>query len=390
MAYAPIVSVRPALQLADVVGPGKTFNPRQPYLTTGISPDSDEDCDGFTGAYLVAAGPMRVMCHEAAATGAARELLAMTGQPVRAELLTYRDRTEYDDMLARSGPGEVVYQHLHPPEEAPPSTYAVSRPLLAELTDKAVLHHVVDFAHLARRRVVPTSELVRSVADDELPVVVKASCEESLGGGDGVRFCRTPADVARAAVDFAPAPAAVVEEMLDIVDNWCVNFAVRHDGVVQYLGAAEQIVSPAGVYVGSRVGPPPWEEAVDLGYDIADAARRRGYVGMAGFDIVRTADGRTLALDLNFRFNACTAALLLREALVEWSGRPYGRVAGFRANLPDGPLLEAVGRFVTERVFAPTGSFLPESGARRVSGLVLADGWGEAEATVARITAALA
>jgi hypothetical protein len=298
----------------------------------------------------------------------------------------YANRNEYDAILAAARPGEVVYKHVHPPAEAPPETYAVPRDLLVRLTNKSLLHEFVEPAHLARRRTVATAEL--SVSG--LPVVVKAACDESLGGGDGVRICREPADLAAAARDFAAATEVVIEEYLPILSNWCVNFGVVPGKPVRYLGAAEQIVSPEGVHQGNRIGRTPPEEILRAADSTVRKVRDAGYRGLAGFDVVEAVDGRAIVLDLNCRLNACTVALLLREAIHEWSGTATMVAASWETTLGDSRLLATVLELVDRQRLVPTGSFLPAEGKRTVWGVALGESLTDALAGVVHVREALA
>src|SRR2546423_2687592 len=130
-------ALSPALTLVDLFDPDKLYDPRQPYDTTGISPDGDAECDGLTGAHgFIAGGALHLLCHRDAATPAALELLELGGHLVAADPVVYANRAEDDAILAAAGSGEVVYQHVHPPSEASPETYAVPRDLLVRLTNK--------------------------------------------------------------------------------------------------------------------------------------------------------------------------------------------------------------------------------------------------------------
>jgi hypothetical protein len=182
----------------------------------------------------------------------------------------------------------------------------------------------------------------------------------------------------------------VVEEHLDVASNWCVNFAVVPAEPVRYLGAAEQIVSAEGAYEGSRIGRIAPADVVGVGHSIAEAARDAGYRGIAGFDIVQTAHGRTVALDLNCRLNACTTALLLRHDLEEWSGSATMVAGSWETALDDSRLLDRVAQLVDRRVLVPTGSFLPRAGLRRIWGVVLGGGLSHALARTLHVRAALA
>jgi hypothetical protein len=384
-------ALSPALTLADLFDADKLYDPRQPYETSGISPDGDAECDGLTGAHnFLAAGALRVLCHRDAATPAALELLELAGHLVVAEPVVYANRAEYDAVLAAARPGEVLYKHVHPPSEAPPETYAVPRDLLVRLTNKSLLHEFVEPEHLARRRTVATPELSAAVATGDLPVVVKAACDESLGGGDGVRICRAPADLAAAALDFAAAPEVVVEEYVSMVSNWCVNFGVVPGRPARYLGAAEQIVSPEGAHQGNRIGRTPPEEILGAARSTAGKVRDAGYRGLAGFDVVETRDDRAIVLDLNCRLNACTVALLLREAIHEWSGTATMVAASWETTLDDSRLLATVLELVDRRRLVPTGSFLPAAGRRTVWGVALGESLADALAGVVHVREALA
>jgi hypothetical protein len=380
-------ALTPALTLADLFEADKLYDSRQPYDTCGISPDGDAECDGLTGAHnFIAGGALRVLCHRDAATPAALELLELAGHVFVAEPVVYANRNEYDAILAAARPGEVVYKHVHPPTEAPPETYAVPRDVLVRLTNKSLLHEFVEPAHLARRRTVARAEL--SVSG--LPVVVKAACDESLGGGDGVRICREPADLAAAARDFAAATEVVVEEYLPILSNWCVNFGVVPGKPVRYLGAAEQIVSPEGVHQGNRIGRTPPEEILRAADSTVRKVRDAGYRGLAGFDVVEAVDGRAIVLDLNCRLNACTVALLLREAIHEWSGTATMVAASWETTLGDSRLLATVLELIDRRRLVPTGSFLPAEGKRTVWGVALGESLTDAMAGVVHVREALA
>ena len=338
------------------------------------------------------AGPLRVICHRDAAKDAAVELLVLAGNTIEARPVVYESRDEYLRLLAAAKDGELVLQHLHPVTEARPASYVVDRDLLVRLTDKGRLAELVAAEHLPRRRIVSLDALTSAVSNGELPVVLKAACEESLGGGDAVRICRSDADVARARHAFRRARAVVVEERLPIRSNWCVNFAIAPGEPVRYVGSAEQIVSRGGAYQGSRIaiGREPPSELVELGRTIAETARDHGYRGMAGFDIVRARDGRTAALDLNFRLNACTTALLLREPLLEGTRRRYLIAKSWVTRLDDVSLHAAVARLIRSRCFAPTGSFLPDGGERRLWGVALGDDRDDAQAAARAVEAALA
>src|SRR5207244_12141896 len=84
-------------------------------------------------------------------------------------------------------------------------------------------------------------------------------------------------------------------------------------------------------------------------------------------------DGRAIVLDLNCRLNACTVALLLQEAIREWSGTATMVAASWTTALDDSRLLATVLELVDRRRLVPTGSFLPADGTRTVWGVALGE-----------------
>ncbi|MFP5361912.1 MAG: hypothetical protein ACLGI5_04200 [Thermoleophilia bacterium] len=106
-----------------------------------------------------------------------------------------------------------------------------------------------------------------------------------------------------------PGADLVVEEYLDLVENWCVHFCVEAIGAPRLLGATERLISATCAYGGSRVGgtvlPPA---AAKLCQAVAGRARALGLIGYCGnrhrADVLRRAEG----FDLNFPINASNSS----------------------------------------------------------------------------------
>jgi hypothetical protein len=64
--------------------------------------------------------------------------------------------------------------------------------------------------------------------------------------------------------------------------------------------------------------------------DVVRRAAALGYRGIAGIDMVLSSDGRVYVLDLNFRVNGSTAAVLLSPALHEERGPCLMHLRGFK------------------------------------------------------------
>lgn len=116
----------------------------------------------------------------------------------------------------------------------------------------------------------------------KIPIVIKAATDQPTGGGRHVAICHNNQEFKKAQKKFANCELIVMEEYVPIKKNYCVQFAKTFDV---------------------------------LGQEIMKSACSMGYRGIAGFDIVLTDDDRILAIDLNFRLNGSTAALLLCQSM---------------------------------------------------------------------------
>jgi hypothetical protein len=104
------------------------------------------------------------------------------------------------------------------------------------------------------------------------------------------------------------------------------------DGRVRYLGFADQDVTDGGKYRGNwmQLGASLPTVVVEVAQDVVRRAAALGYRGIAGIDMVLSSDGRVYVLDLNFRVNGSTAAVLLSPALHEERGPCLMHLRGFK------------------------------------------------------------
>ena len=298
------------------------------------------------------------------------------------EIRTYRTTEEFHrlvgDVLAN---GErLLCQHVHDEDEVPAEACLVAPALLRYLNNKANLPAIVGrrgraAAHAdqprgrrnaPRRRVVGAQGLLRRLLRRRL------------------RRLRPPGGDARSREPGFVQPGAelIVEEYLDLVENWCVHFCVEAIGAPRLIGATEQIISATGAYGGSRVGgtvlPPA---AAELCQGVAERARELGFIGYCGIDTGLTSSGELRVFDLNFRINASTPPLLVLNAIAasrgpSWEGR--GRWQTYRHS---GPLTDLVERLVAvypDRALVPIASYDPAftangSGPSLLSALLLGD-----------------
>ena len=274
--------------------------------------------DEVSAKYLAIAGSCRVLCAARAATPAALDLLAEAGLPVPRQPALYSSDRSYEDQLrelAASGT-PVVCAQWHPPGILPDRAWWIPPALLAWLHNKANLGALLPPECMPRRRVVPTGELEqRAQSWTEYPCVLKGCTDLPTGSGMVVHIVRSPSDLAHALADLGELSEIVVEEYLDFEYTVCLNYSVTASGV-RYLGFGEQILDgPAflGSWVDSfrRVS----HEARAVGQAAMEAARAKGYVGLAGIDVGFLPGGRPIGFDLNFRHCGSTTPIVLDPTL---------------------------------------------------------------------------
>lgn len=368
--------LRPSLNLFDIFGPGHAYVPRADDCAADWLPPADI-LDLATGGQLAVAGDMPVVCSAGLTTQAAADLLGLAGLELAqrtSPFMTGESRavTERLDPSLR-----LVFQHALPPGDPLMQRSWIDHGLLSFLNNKASLTELAPAGHVPKRFVADGGGSLES-KDYPLPFVIKAATSQSTGAGCAVALCHTPHDVRKAAPRFASADRIVIEQMLDIVRAPCLNFVVERDGTVRYFGHADQIISPEGQHLGNwfeRSSVLPSADVVDIACGVVSKAAGIGYRGIAGIDVALTGDGRSFVLDLNFRINASTAALLLAPAIVAQFGHDHLLSKRFKGGGGMSQFVLAMEQFVQRGQFIPLALFDPIAagllgGAPSVLGLV--------------------
>jgi len=373
---ASAAGLRPLLTLSDVYGPGLIYNGYVHPQACRWLPSDPLVRDGVGAAQICIAGDMPTLCHRAAVLPETLALFRDAGAELRADIDTYHDHASYLDQVGKlSGLGwRFVHQFVQPAAEIARATGWVDGDLVSRLNNKCGLDKLVPPNHVPRRLLTPPEDL----RADSFPCVVKACSDQSSGGGVDVRVCHGPEDVAEARRYFRDCDRAVVEEWLDIAENLCLNYAILGLSDVRYLGVAEQIVDEQGGFHGNRiaVGTEASALARRVTEEIARSAAALGYRGIAGLDVAVLRDGQVRVLDLNFRLNASTRALLLREAIAARFGATLLHAASFKMAAPFATLLSVAraalerGELVPLSVFSAEAAGYPAGTENRLSGIV--------------------
>jgi len=308
------------LTLGEIFGPSHAYGPRAHPATCQWVSDDGYLLDALTCNQLCIAGDMPVVCSAGGTSALAIDLMHEAGLASADCMRLFRGEQEAIDCaldLARNGQ-RLVVQHAYPTGVLPAGALWVDASLLAYLNNKANLHELVPDNQRPCRATRSYAEVFADGGGPALPIVLKVATDLSTGAGAAVAVCRDPRDVAAAAERFVGcADQLVVEEYLPIKRNPCLHFAVMPDGAVRYLGFADQDVTDAGRYCGNwiDVGSVLARPVVDMAMAVVKRAAALGYRGVVGIDMAMLDDGQTRVLDLNFRINGSTAAVLLAPSI---------------------------------------------------------------------------
>lgn len=315
------MKIEPSITLKDIFGPQLVFNPRVSYKGLGWIPSDASEDDFRTGALLPIAGEMPLICNDRTVTEEALELFKKAGITPAPNRLVYDSEESFYSLVDKlnNGPLKKVVNQPLPESELPGENYWIDKEVFSYLNNKANLGELVPRKNRPKRTVVEPFEAIKIKEEWGFPFVMKAGTDLPNAGGHDVFFCHTEEDFSEGLELLKDSESIVFEELIDIKKNYCIQFAKTHDGDILYLGAGEQITTESGEYKGNWIsnaeGPP--EEAIALGRTIMEKACELGYKGVAGFDVLLTEDGRAVCIDLNFRLNGSTPALLLKDSIFE-------------------------------------------------------------------------
>ena len=340
----------------SVFGPGAVLTARLPLSDTGANTADPHLCDAYTGPIMAIADETPVICSAGVASPCGLDLLGAAGVPVSREIRTYRATEDFHRLVRDvTANGErLLCQHVHDEDEVPAEACMVEPGLLRYLNNKANLPAIVGPDGAPRRSSITPEDVAALGVDASW--VLKVCSNDSSGGGFGVYVHQAGSEITRPSF-VQPGAELIVEEYLDLVENWCVHFCVEAIGEPRLIGATEQLISATGAYGGSRVGgtdlPPA---AAALCQTVAERARELGFIGYCGIDTGLTCTDELRVFDLNFRINASTPPLLVLNAIAashgpSWEGR--GRWQTYRHS---GSLEDLVKRL--EAVY-PDGALIP-------------------------------
>ena len=109
----------------------------------------------------------------------------------------------------------------------------------------------------------------------------------------------------------------IIEQKIEAVNNYCVQYAYSDELGLQYLGTAQQLTNDYGFYNGNENVTDVPQHVIDAGREIMEIGVSKGFFGVAGFDLLVDKNDDVFAIDLNFRQNGSTSMLLLANDLTD-------------------------------------------------------------------------
>lgn len=315
---------RLALTLADFHPPFVTFNIRRSFTADCWGAFEQVDQDFRTAQCLTVAGGMSILAGRSVLHPHLDSFYACWNFDHSPTVFPFEGASEYSDRLTQihSQGGQIAFQYVHPFGERPDAEYWIPREVLSRVNDKAFLGELVPTDFVPARRLMETRDFIESATNGNLTFqgnprfVVKGTGDESSGGGRSVAIVRSAADLRASVQRMSLSESVLVEELLEIQDNFNLTYATRGDEIL-YLGASQQLTDASGRYLGNwfEKDRAPTKDMIEIGHAIMERATAWGYRGIAGFDFVRDVHGQVYVIDLNCRINGSTPALLWIDAL---------------------------------------------------------------------------
>lgn len=306
------------LTMHDLYGDNVLYSSRPSY---GFNPwlQPEEHQSNLLSARELIIANMPVIVHKATVTEKIQKLLELKGVRMPEQFVTYETRSEYENIIKTyAKQGKIFFQYAHEEGFVHDDDYVVRRDIFLNLNNKSIIETWTNGAYLPKREIVKYTDFEQRVREWTLPFVVKPGDEHPTAGGYGVMLCYTDEDVEQAVRRVREATDTdqlIIEQFIEPVKNYCVQYAYSEARGITFLGASIQNVEKYGKYRGNTTDRNIPEAVIEAGRKIMQNGVDAGYVGIAGFDILVDKDDRLFAIDLNFRQNGSSALLLLDDLL---------------------------------------------------------------------------
>ncbi|WP_086429542.1 L-aspartate--L-methionine ligase LdmS [Staphylococcus cornubiensis] len=349
------IQYRSQLTMGEIYDTNIVYTSRPSYVSNPWLAPDEHQSNFLTGRELLIA-QLPVIVHEASITDKLKQLFQLIGEEIPQDVITFHDQESYEQTLKRLTEEEaraIYFQYVHGDDIVDAKDYAIDKQLFKDLNNKSLIPKWTGGRYVPKREIVAFKDFKAAVKQWDLPLVIKPGDDLPTAGGYGVMICYNEEDLEKAMTRVEQAEAAtetlIIEQCVEAVDNYCVQYAWHPEDGIVYLGSAKQLTNAYGFYNGNINAITVPEKVIQAGYEIMDIAVKEGFIGIAGFDLLVDAAGDVYAIDLNFRQNGSTSMLLLKDKLTG----PYHKFYSYFANGDNARFFNAIRHFIELGVLYP-------------------------------------
>ncbi|AMG63631.1 ATP-grasp domain-containing protein [Staphylococcus lugdunensis] len=310
------------LTLSDLYADKVVYSSRPSYVSNPWLEPEEHQSNFLTGRELLIANKLPVIVHEASVTDKLEVLFNTIGKTIPTSIYKFHDQQSYESLiqhLAYQEGKKIYFQYIHGEDVLESSYYALNKDTFVALNNKARIPEWTNHHYLPNREIVSIKDFKARVQDWTFPFVIKPGDDLPTAGGYGVMICYHQNDLQKAMTRIFEAEAAtshlIIEQKIEEVHNYCVQFSYSSELGIQYLGTAQQLTNKYGFYAGNENVHDIPQQVINAGYEIMEIGVKQGFFGVAGFDLLLDQHGDVFAIDLNFRQNGSTSMLLLEDEL---------------------------------------------------------------------------
>lgn len=312
----------PKLTLSDLYQDNVVYTSRPSYISNPWLKPDEHQSNFLTGRELLIANQFPVIVHEASVTDKLEKLFEEVGKRIPPSIYKFSDQQTYESLikkLAHEERKKIYFQYIDDEDVLEKSYYALNKDVFVALNNKARIPEWTNGKYLPQREIIPIEQFDEAIEHWNYPFVIKPGDDLPTAGGYGVMICYNNQDLAKAKKRIKDATEAteqlIIEQKIEAVQNYCVQFAYSEDIGIQYLGTARQLTNEYGFYNGNENVEDVPQHVIDAGREIMSIGVSLGFFGVAGFDLLLDEHNDVYAIDLNFRQNGSTSMLLLADEL---------------------------------------------------------------------------
>ncbi|HCG74852.1 MULTISPECIES: L-aspartate--L-methionine ligase LdmS [Staphylococcus] len=314
----------PMLTLSDLYNDDVVYTSRPSYNSNPWLKPDEHQSNFLTGRELLIANQFPVIVHEASVTEKLEQLFKLVGKQIPELIYKFKNKETYEALikqLAHEKGKKIYFQYIHDEDILEKEFYALDKDIFVALNNKSRIPEWTNYKYVPKRDIVPIEEFETRIQSWSYPFVIKPGDDLPTAGGYGVMICYNDEDLEKAKTRIKEATEAteqlIIEQKIEAVNNYCVQYAYSDELGLQYLGTAQQLTNDYGFYNGNENVTDVPQHVIDAGREIMEIGVSKGFFGVAGFDLLVDKNDDVFAIDLNFRQNGSTSMLLLANDLTD-------------------------------------------------------------------------